>query len=724
MFAALPPCLTRRFCALLLPLACLPLAGKLNAQAPPPPALVATHSFLQNYITDVYQGEGPDGLIQGSDGFFYGTTQGGGYSSSGILYKFRGDGSGFAIVTSLSFGSDSSPTSITQGSDGVLYGTSSYGTGLLFRINTDGTGGEAIHAFGGVSPNIDGIDPSGRLVQGSDGYFYGATSSGGSGGGGTLFKITPDGLTFIVLHVFTGSGSPLQSTDANGAMPSALTLGPNGVLYGTTHVINPTNSDAIFKINTDGTNFTVLYAAPAGYSTNSSATSSPNGPLTLGADGALYGAARGGGPSGTGSLFKINTDGTGFTLLHSFATATPSTTYPYPSVNTDGASPLGLVQAGDGYFYGTANSGGANGNGTVFRISPDGTVFQILHSFTALTALMTSPYTSTNPDGANPAAPLTVGSDGLIYGTAAGGGADNDGTIFRLVASHTHILWNKTDGTASLWSVDTNGSITHAEYGPYPGWTATAVASGGDGLTHLLWNHASDGEIALWTVTGAGFTHQEYGPYPGWAADALAAGPSGLPDVLWNYTTPGGFGSLSAGTASLWGVSADGSFLYQDFGPFPGWTATALAIGGNSLPSLLWNHSADGEIALSTVTPSAAPSTAATSTLYGPFAGWTATALSAGADSVPHLLWNNANGQASLWNVNADTTYQHFEYGPYPGWSARALATGPDNLSHLVWDYTDGTLSLWSVDTGTGAFAFQNYGPYSGWTAVAVSAGP
>ena len=164
--------------------------------------------------------------------------------------------------------------------------------------------------------------------------------------------------------------------------------------------------------------------------------------------------------------------------------------------------------------------------------------------------------------------------------------------------------------------------------------------------------------------------------------------------------------------------------MYQEFGPFPGWTATALAIGGNNLPSLLWNHSADGEIALSTVTPSAAPNAAAASTLYGPFAGWTATALSAGADSVPHILWNNTSGQASLWNVNADTTYQHFEYGPYPGWSARALATGPDNFSHLLWDYTDGTLSLWSVDTGTGAFAFQNYGPYPGWPAGAVSAGP
>lgn len=574
-----------------------------------------------------------------------------------------------------------------------------------------------IHTFGTTNPNLDGSASSGRLVQGNDGYFYGATASGGSGSGGTLFKISPDGLAFIVIHVF--SRGQFGSTDINGAMPSPLTFGPNGVLYGTTHTSGTLVGDTIFKVNQDGSGFTALYTAVPG----STAVQAPNGPLTLGADGALYGALRGGGMAGSGSLFKINPDGTGFTALHSFAAPVTSTTYPYFSTNTDGMAPLSLVQAGDGYFYGTANGGGANATGTVFRVSPDGTFFQVLHTFGPSLNYSPTP-SAVNRDGTSPLSGLTVGSDGLVYGTASGGGVNNDGTVFRLITSHTHILWNKTDGTASVWSVDTSGNYTHAEYGPFPGWTATAVASGGDGTTRLLWNHASDGEIALWTVSGASFTHQEYGPYPGWAANALAAGPDGLPNVLWNYGTAGGFGGLSAGTASLWRVNAAGSFLYQNFGPYPGWTADALAIGGNGQPSLLWNHAADGEIALSSVTTAADPSGAASTTLYGPFTGWTASALSAGADSVPHILWNNSSGQASLWNVNPDTTYQHFEYGPYSGWSARSLATGPDNISHLLWDNTDGTLSLWALDTGAGTFSFQNYGPYPGWTAVAASAGP
>ncbi len=707
-----------RLCALLLPLVCLPLTGRLNAQTPPPPALVVTHSLLQNntYPVPAAEGSSPNGLVQGSDGFFYGTAQNGGSYNNGTIFKVRGDGSGFSVVTALGYNGGSSPNSIVQGSDGVLYGTSGYyNGGSVFRVNTDGTGLQAIHNFGGTTPNIDGSLPSGRLVPGGDGYFYGATTSGGSGGGGTLFKITPDGLAFIVIHVF--NSSQFGPTDANGAMPSPLTLGPNGVLYGTTHTSGISTGDTIFKVNKDGSRFTALYTAGPGSNT----AQTPNPPMTLGADGTLYGAFHGVGAAGNGSLFKINTDGTGFTLLHSFTALTTSTSYPVTSTNADGANPQGLVQAGDGYFYGTANSGGANGTGTAFRVSPDGATFQVLHTFSA--AQSYSPLI-VNRDGINPLGEMTVGSDGLVYGTAVFGGVSNSGTVFRLLTTHTHILWNKTDGTASLWSVDTSGSYTHAEYGPYPGWTATAVASGGDGLTHLLWNHASDGEIALWTVTPAGFTHREYGPYPGWTADALAAGPDGLPDVLWNYGSAGSFGGLSAGTASLWHVDPAGNFLYQYLGPYPGWTAAALAVGGNGLPSLLWNHTSDGEIALSSVAPSASPGGTAATTLYGPFTGWTAAALSAGADSVPHILWNNTNGQVSLWNVNTDTTYQHAEYGPYSGWSARSLATGPDNISHLLWDYKDGTTSLWALDTGTGIFSYQNYGPFSGWTAVAVSAGP
>ena len=180
-----------RLRSLLMPLACLLLAGRTVAQTPPPPALVVTHSFLENtsYPNPIYGGNSPSSVIQGNDGFFYGTTQNGSSGNGGTIFKVRGDGSGFAVLGSLDYNGSNSPDSIIQGRDGVLYVTTSYyNSGSIFRINTDGTNLTTIHGFGGTNSAIEGSVPSGRLVQGKDGYFYGATSSGGSGGGGTLFK--------------------------------------------------------------------------------------------------------------------------------------------------------------------------------------------------------------------------------------------------------------------------------------------------------------------------------------------------------------------------------------------------------------------------------------------------------------------------------------------------------------------------------------------------------
>ena len=240
--------LSPKLCAVLMLFVCLLLVGRANAQTPPPPALVVTHTFLPNtYSSSTGYAEGnPSSLTQGSNGFFYGTTQSGG-SYNGTVFKVKGNGSGYAVVSPLIFNSgysNSQPATIIQGKDGVLYGTSfNYDGGSIFRVATDGSNPEIIHGFGSGDSSIDGTTPSGRLVQGSDGYLYGATASGGPNGGGTLFKISSDGLAFIVIHAFTNLGT---MSDANGVAPSALTLGSNGVLYGTTHS-GSTGPDTVFQ---------------------------------------------------------------------------------------------------------------------------------------------------------------------------------------------------------------------------------------------------------------------------------------------------------------------------------------------------------------------------------------------------------------------------------------------------------------------------------------------
>ena len=268
---------------------------------------------------------------------------------------------------------------VILGPDGALYGASSSSssvTGALFyRVGVDGTSADTLYQFG----NTDGVGPAGALVLGSDNLFYGTAqfSNGGSAvGSGTIFRIAPDGTGFTRLHEF----APSTTSNVNS---------------------NP--------INTNG--------------------SSPNGALVEGSDGFMYGVARFGGPAGTGTVFKIGKDGSGFTVLHAFAAVTSAATA--TTVNADGAHPrAGLVESA-GYFYGTTNTGGVTGQGTIFRLRFDGSEFSVLYAFTTPTAPSGSTV-AVNEDGAFPQAGLTDGGDGLLYGTTTIGGANGVGVIYSI----------------------------------------------------------------------------------------------------------------------------------------------------------------------------------------------------------------------------------------------------------------------------------------------------
>jgi uncharacterized repeat protein (TIGR03803 family) len=174
----------------------------------------------------------------------------------------------------------------------------------------------------------------------------------------------------------------------------------------------------LFAVNTNGAGFTNLHSFTAthtnsaGVYTNSDGAD-PEGGLVLSGN-TLFGAARYGGSSGAGTVFAINTNGTGFTILHSFTAGVV-----YYGTNSDGANPAaGLILSGN-TLYGTASAGGNSGHGTLFAIKTDGTGFTNLHSF------------SGGSDGANPQAGLVLSGD-TLYGTARGGGSAGVGTVFSL----------------------------------------------------------------------------------------------------------------------------------------------------------------------------------------------------------------------------------------------------------------------------------------------------
>ncbi len=336
------------------------------------------------------------GLVQGSDGNFYGTTQAGGTNSGpGTVFEISTNG---ALTTLYSFtgGNDGEnpEAGLVEGSDGNFYGTT-YGSnqfngvgngfGTVFKISTDGVL-ISLYSFTGTN---DGANPVAGLVLGSDGYFYGTTSGGGTYNGGTVFKISPNGA-LTSLHSFTGGN--------DGARPRGLVQGSDGNFYGTTSNGGTRGSGNVFKISANG-GLTSLYSFTGG-----AEGEYPYAGLVQGSDGNLYGTTLGSGTNINGSVFRISTNGA-LTTLHLF------------TGTNDGANPAaGLVQGNDGSFYGTTYGGGTNGDGTVFKISPNGALTS-LHSFTG------------GADGRGPNG-LLQGSDGYFYGTTFGNPAS--GTVFRI----------------------------------------------------------------------------------------------------------------------------------------------------------------------------------------------------------------------------------------------------------------------------------------------------
>jgi uncharacterized repeat protein (TIGR03803 family) len=310
-----------------------------------------------------------------SSNVLYGATDRGGTSGEGSVFSVNSDGTHFTTLYSFNSPSGTNNSYGVTNTDGaspaglILSGNTLYGTsinggasanGTIFAIQTDGTGFTNLHNFNGD----DGANPFGRLFV-SGNILYGTTFHGGIGDG-TVFALNTDGTGFTNLHTFSG-------TDASTPF-SGLALSGD-VLYGTAPRGGALGNGAVYSIHTDGTGFTNLHDfTPIDNSTNGDGSYVQAGLIVSG--GTLYGMAGYGGSAGNGTIFKLNCNGTGFTTLYDFS---PSIEY----VNGDGELPVGgLVLSGD-TLYGVANIGGSGGDGTIFQLDTDGTGFMTLHTFTA-----------------------------------------------------------------------------------------------------------------------------------------------------------------------------------------------------------------------------------------------------------------------------------------------------------------------------------------------------
>ena len=408
-------------------------------------AFASAQSFTSLMSFDGTDGASPNGtLIQGLDGNFYGTTQGGGPTLDVCFFNF-GDGCGTvykitpsgALTTLYNFCSEANCTdganpmaSLVLGFDGNFYGTTSAGgangVGTVFKI-TPGGMLTTLHSFTGA----DGGQPMGALMQATDGTFYGTTSTGGPGSAlcppwyypttcGTVFKITPEG-TLTSLHNFC-----VGTTCTDGGSPRAeLIQATDGNFYGTTYAGGANNDcgyqscGTVFRLTPSG-ELTTLYSFCSIGAPYCFDGSNPSTGLVQGADGNLYGTS---GPDWESVFFKLSLDGTMTTLR----------LMPYGG----GASPAAaLIQATDHEFWGTTPFLYYPGRpklpnyGTIFRMVPTGGPF-FEHRFNG-------------SDGSGPQAGLTEATDGNFYGTTSAGGLfscnENGGrqtgcgTFFRLSA--------------------------------------------------------------------------------------------------------------------------------------------------------------------------------------------------------------------------------------------------------------------------------------------------
>jgi len=357
----------------------------------------AQFNLLHTFTGVGTDGSNPYGSLTLSGSTLYGMTALGGASGYGAAFQMNTDGNGFTLLHSFTgVGSDGRyPFGSLTLSGSTLYGmTANGGTsgrGTVFKMNTDGTGFTTLRSFAGGGG--DGGSPNGSLtLDGST--LYGMTTGGGSSGRGTVFKMNTDGTGFTLLHTFAGGVS-------DGRNPfGSLTLS-GSTLYGMTQQGGVSDIGTAFKVNTDGTGFTLLHSFAGGGSDGRL----PNGSLTLSGS-TLYGMTQQGGGSDSGTAFQMNTDGTGFAVLHSFTGGGSDGLYPFGSLTLSGST-----------FYGMTSQGGGNDGGTAFQMNTNGTGFAVLHTFD----VSESPYDS-----------LTL-SGSTLYGMTYGGGDNAVGTAFSIV---------------------------------------------------------------------------------------------------------------------------------------------------------------------------------------------------------------------------------------------------------------------------------------------------
>lgn len=701
---------------------------------------------LHNF-TGGADGSEPYGTLVLSGNILYGMTYEGGSHGAGDIFSININGSDFAVLHSFAYSSDGGyPQSSLALSGNVLYGTTyeggATGWGTIFSVDTNGMGFNVIYTF---TDGNDGGRPIGAIAVAGN-VIYGTATQGGSDGDGTVFSIGTNGIGFNTIYSLTGG---------SGDAPYDIALYGN-TLYGVAYQGGGMGYGTIFTVNTNGAGSNTLY---------SFAGSNGENPETISVQGnVLYGTTYRGGSSGYGIVFTVNTNGAGFINLHSFnggsdgafpeGAITISGNLIYGTTSRDsggagalfsmetngmsfnafysftlnsesGTDPLGSLILSGNKLYGTASEGGFDSDGTLFSMNTDGTDYDVLHTFTG------------DDDGSTPLGSLIL-SGNMLYGTAAYGAINNDGTVFSINTDGEgfNVIYSFTGGSdganpfgSLLLSGDTLYGTASEGGNDYVGTVFSVNTDGSAFSTLYTFTEGDDGETPVGSLILSGnvlYGTAEYGgDYDDGTLFSIGTDGTGF-NAIYSFTggddgeSPAGSLTLSGnmlyGTASTGGSYYDGTLFSintdgGDFNAIYAFTGGndgaepvgSLTLSGNTLYGTAEQGGSDSEGTLFSINTYGSDFT----TLYS-FTGGDDGANPEGS----LMLYNNTlYGTASEGGTAGQGTV--FAYVPF------VVATpNPYALSN-------GTISIGQVSVANTVMSY-GVGPYTGnwfWAMANVSSG-